>query len=510
MPHPYTNSSSALVDEPDEKQSYPQTQEFTKPKEQAKDWHDATEELLDALPRIWTRGVVYALVGFTALALPWSVLAKVDETGNARGRIEPRGSTHKLDALTSGSVRSVRVKEGDTVKAGQVLLELDSDILQTELRQAQEKLTGLLNQRSQFYLLKNQLQLTLGVQEQQNQSQALEKISQVNQAKQDLDAKQSLYNLQKLEKQALLKQAQQQIYTSHNDLKSAEGRLSIDSRIVGRFSQLVQDGAVSVTQIDQLKKEQQESKQIYEKAQSDVKQAQLRLAEEQSRYQATINQLESDIEQAKLRLEQEQNNYQSLLQAGKLAILKNQQQLKDLQTQITTLESQISQTKGEIRSLTLQLQQRIVRSPVNGTIFELPVGKPGAVVQLGQRVAQIAPKNTPFIIKAQMPSQHSGFLKVGMPVKIKFDAYPFQEYGIAQGKVTWISPDSKVSQTPQGKEESFELDIALDQQYIQDGNKRIPLTAGQTATAEVIIRQRRVIDFVLDPFQRLQKDGLEL
>ncbi|RDH52026.1 HlyD family secretion protein, partial [Mastigocladus laminosus WC112] len=151
-----------------------------------------------------------------------------------------------------------------------------------------------------------------------------------------------------------------------------------------------------------------------------------------------------------------------------------------------------------------------VRSPINGTIFELPVSKPGAVVQLGQRVAQIAPKNTPLIIKAQMPSQQSGFLKVGMPVKIKFDAYPFQEYGIAQGKVTWISPDSKVSQTPQGQQESFELNIALNQQYLQNGNQRILLNPGQTATAEVIIRQRRVIDFVLDPFQRLRKDGLKL
>ncbi|PLZ81294.1 HlyD family secretion protein [Fischerella muscicola CCMEE 5323] len=509
MPHPYTNSSSALADEQDEKQSYSH-QEFTPVKEQTKDWHYATEELLDALPRIWTRGVLYALLGFTALALPWSVLAKVDETGDARGRIEPQGSTQKLDALVSGSVKAVRVKEGDTVQAGQILLELDSNILQTELQEAQEKLTGLLNQRLQFDVIKNQLQLALSVQKQQNQSQALEKLSQVNQAKQDLEAKQSLYNLQKLEKQALLNQAQQQINTSHNDLKSAEGRLSIDSRIVDRFSRLLQDGAVSITQIDQLKKEQQESKQLYQKAQSEIKQAQLRLAEEQSRYQATISQLESEIKQAKLRLQQEQSNYQSLLQAGKLAILKNQQQLKDLQTQITTLESQIAQGRSQITSLRLQLQQRIVRSPVNGTIFELPVSKPGAVVQLGQRVAQIAPKNTPFIIKAQMPSQQSGFLKVGMPVKIKFDAYPFQEYGIAQGKVTWISPDSKVSQTPQGQQESFELNIALDQQYLQNGSQRIPLTAGQTATAEVIIRQRRVIDFVLDPFQRLRKDGLKL
>lgn len=240
------------------------------------------------------------------------------------------------------------------------------------MQQAQEKLSGLQNQRAQLDVLKKQLQLTLGVQEQQNRSQALEKMSQVNQAKQNLDAKQSTYNLQKLEKQALVSQAIQQISTTQTDEKSIQGRLSIDSRQVQRFSELVNDGAVSANQVDQLKKEEQESKRLYEKAQSDVKQATLRLQEEQNRYQATINQLESDIKQAKLRLQEEQNSYQSLLQAGQLAVLKNQQQLKDLDTQIGVLKSQIAQATSQIVSLKLTMRQRIVRSPIDGVIFELP------------------------------------------------------------------------------------------------------------------------------------------
>jgi hemolysin D len=338
----------------------------------------------------------------------------------------------------------------------------------------------------------------------------LEKLSQVNQAKQNLDAKQSIHNLQKLEKQALVNQAEQQINTYKNDKKSAESRMKIDSKQVQRFNQVLKEGAVSATQIDQLIKEQQESTRLYEKAKSDVQQAKLRLTEEQSRYQATMSQLQADIEQAKLRLQEEQNSYQSLLQTGKLALLKHQQQLKDLESQITGLKSQILQTQSELTSLKIQLQQRIVRSPVDGVIFEFPIDKPGAVVQPGQRIAQVAPKNVGVILKANMPSQDSGFLKVGMPVKIKFDAYPFQEYGIVQGKVSWISPDSKVQQTSQGNIETYELEIRLDKQYIQNGDKRIALTAGQTANAEVIIRQRRVIDFVLDPFKKLQKGSLEM
>ncbi|MEH1837779.1 MAG: HlyD family efflux transporter periplasmic adaptor subunit [Nostoc sp.] len=515
MPSP-NRSSPPSQDQTDKYQSYTQQEESVEFNEQkevendSQDLHYGTEVLLNALPRIWTRGLLYALIAFAGLFLPWATLSKIDETGSARGRIEPKGATQKLDAQAGGSVKAVLVKEGDTVRANQVLVELESDVLQTELQENMSKLQGLQNRQSQLVLLKNQLLMSTSLLEQQNKSQELEKMAQVNQAQQNLDAKLSSYNLQKLEKQALVKQAQQQIYTTRNDQQSAKSRLGIDSRQVQRFSKLVQDGAVSATQIDQLKKEEQESKRLYGKAISDIKQAQLQLAGELNRYQVTINTLESDIKQAKLRLQEEQSSYKSLIQAGKLAVMKNQEQLKDIQAQITALQSEVAQTRSQITSIKVQIQQRVVRSPINGVIFELPTTKPGAVVQLGQRIAQIAPKNADFVLRANMPNQDSGFLKVGMPVKVKFDAYPFQEYGIVPGKVTWISPDSKITQTPQGNIENYELEITLEHQYVENGNKRIPLGAGQTANAEVIIRQRRVIDFVLDPFKKLQKGGLEI
>jgi HlyD family secretion protein len=474
------------------------------------DLHYATKDLLDGLPKLWSHGILYVLIVFTIIGIPWATLSKVDETGSARGRIEPQGATQKLDSEASGSIKLVKVKEGDFVEAGQVLLELNTDVLKTELEQTKTKLSGLLNQQSQLDLLKEKIKLSLNTLEQQNQSQALEKLSQVNQAKQTLQVKENVYHLQKLEQQALVNRVKQQIAAAENDRESAKIRLEIDEKQVKRFSTLLKDGAVSTTQVDELIKQEQESKRIYENTKYEVKQAKLRLIEEENRYQAKISQLQADIKQAKLRLQEAESSYQSVLQAGKLAVLKNQEQIKDIEAKISNLETEIERTNSQIASLNIQLEQRIVRSPIDGIIFELPFTKPGAVVQPGQRIAQIAPQNAQLILNAKMPSQDSGFLKIGMPVKVKFDAYPFQEYGIVPGKVVWISPDSKVQQTPQGNIESYELEITLEQQYVENGDQRILLTAGQTANAEVIIRQRRIIDLVLDPFKKLQKNGLEL
>jgi len=88
------------------------------------------------------------------------MLFKIDETGSCRGRLEPKESIQKLDTIASGVVSAVKVKEGQTVKAGQVLLELESDVLRTDLQQVQTKLEGLQNRLAQLNLLKNQLLIT--------------------------------------------------------------------------------------------------------------------------------------------------------------------------------------------------------------------------------------------------------------------------------------------------------------------------------------------------------------
>jgi HlyD family secretion protein len=475
-----------------------------------KDWFYGTEELLDALPKAWTRSMLYLLVSFAAIILPWAMFTKVDETGSASGRIEPKGATQKLDSAVTGSVVAVNVKEGETVKAGQVLVEMESDVLQTEIQQTKAKLEGLKNRQSQLEILKNQVLMSINIQEQQNQSQALEKLAQVNQARQTFETKKSAYTFQNLEKLAQIDQIKQNIQSSQTNYKLAISRFHRDASEVKRYYQLSKAGIIPEIKVVELEKIAEESQRLQQETKFNIQTAQLRLTEEYTRYQSLMNQVKSDIQQASLQLKEQESSYRTTIKSGELALLKSEEQVKDLQNQITAIKSEIMQTKGQILSLQLQLKQRIVRSPIDGIIFELPIKKPGSVVQPGQMIAQVAPKNATLILKARMPSQNSGFVKTGMPVKIKFDAFPFQEYGIVSGKINWISPNSKIQENTPSRTENYDLDIAIEHPYIQVGNKQIYLTPGQTANAEVIIRQRRIIDFILDPFKKLNKNGLEL
>ena len=203
----------------------------------------------------------------------------------------------------------------------------------------------------------------------------------------------------------------------------------------------------------------------------------------------------------------------SLKQTNNLGLLKSQEEYKNTKAQITNIEGEIAQTQSLIMGLEYQMQQRVIYSPVAGTVFQMPVKKPGAVVQVGQMVAQVAPQNSPLVLRGQMSSRDSGLLEVGQPVKVKFDAYPFQDYGVVPGRLTWISPDSRVAQTstptPTPPQDFYEVEIELERNYVENYEGTVTLTPGQTATAEIVIRQRRLADIILTPFKSLRKGGIQ-
>jgi hemolysin D len=526
----------------------------------ADDWSDTAKSAINALPQVWTRGLLYFLAIFATISLPWAMFSQVDETGTGRGRLETKGKSNRLEAATAGTVTVVRVKEGQSVRRGQILLEQEADAVRAELQQAKTKVEGQMNRLSQLGIAKNQMAISIATQQQQNKAQSLEKIAQAEQAQQSLadkksnaplsenlklnqieqarknlnDSRKNL-SLQQLEKAAQLGQARQKLAAAKTALISIDSQHQQNLHEVKRYSRLWQSGVVPQVKLVEIAGSAKESERLLAQAQADVQLAQTVIQEQESNYNKVIHQLQSeirqadlktqqqdreylqlkekekwDIKQAQSRLKEQQSNRNSFTEAGKLAVLKSEEQLKDIQTQIGILNSEIAQNKQQIGELERQINQKILRAPIDGIVLQLPHKQPKSFIQTGQLVAEIAPQNASKILKVQMPSQNAGFLNLGMPVKVKFDAYPFQDYGIVTGKVVWLSPDSKVVEAGSSKTEVFEVDVVLDRGYIQSQGKKIGLSLGQTATAEAIVRQRRTIDFILDPFKKLQKDGLNL
>lgn len=144
---------------------------------------------------------------------------------------------------------------------------------------------------------------------------------------------------------------------------------------------------------------------------------------------------------------------------------------------------------------------------MDGTVLSLNLSNVGKVVNGGETVVEIAPAEHPLVLSAMLPNHKAGFVEPEMPVKVKLDAYPYQDYGLITGQTIEVSADSKQL----GESEmAYEVKIALDRNYINNGSQRIEFKPGQTATAEIVIRRRRIIEIFLDPIKKLRKDGVNL
>jgi hemolysin D len=146
-------------------------------------------------------------------------------------------------------------------------------------------------------------------------------------------------------------------------------------------------------------------------------------------------------------------------------------------------------------------------APVGGILSSLKVANEGEVLQPGDTLAEIAPASAPLVLSAMLPSQEAGLVETGMPVNIKFDAFPYQDYGIVEGTVLSISPDAEVSEATGA---IYHVEVALSETAMEHEGKAVPLRAGQTATAEIIVSKRRIISLVLDPIRKLQNSNISL
>lgn len=523
------------------------------------DWSDAAKELIDTLPLPWTRGLLYLLVGCIGVVIPWAFLYRMDEIGVARGRLEPQGNTIQREADIEGSVAvtKVYVKKGDRVRAGQTIMELDPKNIRERIAQNQLKLDGERQQLDRLLLLKNQVSLGTSAQQQQNRSQRLEKQTQIAQAQQNLSAlaatarnqtaeklaqlrqaqqaladRQSSANLQQVEKLTQVRQAEQGVVDAQTSLLIAQNRLKDARNEVSRYRNLYRSGAIAEVKVKEIESIAQEKNQIFTQAvaslqqaklrvkeqrenyqklrqqsDADIAQAKLRVQEQQENYQGTIDRSRSDLAQAKLRLTEQQRGVQSLTQGGNIAVLQTERQAKELDSQIATLESERDRSRSQQKFLTGELAKYTIRADIEGTIFELPIAREGAVVQPKQLIAEIAPESQALVFKGEIPADRSESLRstaTQLDVKLKFDEFPFESYDVVTGKLTWIAPNSKLAPTTdRTMAASYEIHVRLDRSCIKHEGSCIPFKSGQPATAEIAIRKRRIIDFVLDPFKKL-------
>jgi len=189
-----------------------------------------------------------------------------------------------------------------------------------------------------------------------------------------------------------------------------------------------------------------------------------------------------------------------------------QQRYDDAAKEATELSHNISALSASLtelnnKKLQLEKQKQILRSPIDGYVNKILVHTIGGVVTPAEKIMTIVPKDAKMQIKAKVLNQDVGFIEPNMPVSIKVDTYNFQKYGILDGVVTIVSPNS-IEDEHLGP--VYEVYIEPKNTTLLVEGKEQSIKYGMSTTNEIKIGKRRIIEFFIYPLIKYMDESIKV
>jgi len=154
---------------------------------------------------------------------------------------------------------------------------------------------------------------------------------------------------------------------------------------------------------------------------------------------------------------------------------------------------EVEAARIELASLEQERKQAVLRAPMDGVVTAGDI-KVGDLLEAGKSVVEIAEQKG-FRFEVTVPTEEMAHLRVGLPARIKLDAYDYQKYGALAGTVRYISPDSGV---PEGQQAAFYVvRIELDGHEVGRGDLRGPVKLGMVGRAEIVTDRESLLSLLL-------------
>ena len=228
---------------------------------------------------------------------------------------------------------------------------------------------------------------------------------------------------------------------------------------------------------------------------------------------------------------------QSEFEQHEQSMLTDQAQLEDLRRQRTAAQAELAQVKADLRNSPLDEQNQLgaihrqmlqvdgeiadnesnreitIPAQIAGTVTAL-LARPGQSVNGSTPLMSLLPQGGRLDVKLFAPSKAVGFVKIGAPVELRYEAFPYQKFGTYAGKVTQIARTAlspaqlqAVTETgdPDRSENLYQITVALDSQTINAYGEAVPLQDGMRVDADVVLDTRKLYEWVLEPLYTLTR-----
>jgi hemolysin D len=447
----------------------------------------AALEIVETPPSPIGRAIAVTIILLFCAALLWTWWGTIDIVASAAGKVVPSGRTKVIQPFETGVVRSIRVQDGQTVRAGDVLIELDptvnaaerdrlrNDLLAEQLNIARlhSALAGGDDPLADFTppegadpaLIRTQRQLLL---------------NQVTEHR----AKVAALARQHAQKEAEHATIAATIHKLETMIPVIQPRVDIRKTLMDKEL----GSKLTYFETLQLLVEQQEELSVQKSRLQEAEAAVAAIRETRAQAVAEYRRTLSD------------------------ELAKTEQKANGLSQDLI---------KAEQRT---RLQQ--LTAPVDGVVQQLAIHTVGGVVTPAQSLLVVVPSDSRLEIEAMVSNRDIGFVHPGQDAEIKVDTFNFTRYGLLRGKVLNVSQDAIIRERqqdrsnerslgtqnetsePKGQELNYSARISLDRTKMQIDDRMVDLSPGMAVTVEITTGSRMILGYLLSPLLRYRQDAL--
>lgn len=414
------------------------------------------------------RVAMWLIIVFVVLALVWAIFGHVDVVATATGKIVPDSRSKVIQPMETASIRTIHVRDGQSVKAGEPLIELDSTVTAADIERLRiEWLSAALEGARYQALL---------YAEENNESPDLQSLPQgVDETRKTSELRWvtgqfTAYTARLNQLDAIIARRKAEERATYAQLEKLQQILPLTRQREADYRGLLEKNHVS--------------RHNYLELQSEL-----------------IGQ-ERDLVAQRERLTEIQAAHTEAVRDKLHWIAESRREwldkLYDSERRSLSLIQELvkAETRGKLMSLT---------APVDGIVQQLAVHTLGGVVTPAQPLMVIVPQHGPIEVEAFLPNKDSGFVDEGQEVEVKIETFSFTKYGTIEGKIIHVSSDA-IQDEKLGL--VFSIKVRLNKNTILVESKEVQLSPGMAVTVEIKTAKRRLIEYFLSPLLRHSQESL--
>lgn len=424
------------------------------------------EQAPSPLPRLvlW---IVLALA--VALAL-WASFGRVDVIAVAEGRLVPRSQLRIVQPAEGGVMRELLAREGERVRAGQVLARMDT-------RAADADAATLRNETALRRLQLRRIDAELRGAPLAAQPDDPPRLYAQVEAQREARARAHEASL--AEERSVIARARREMQAAQETRAKLAGALPVLLEQEQAFAKLAKDGYAGKLMLSQRSRERLEAEQ-------------------------DLRAQEHRVESARATLEQGERRSAQIAAAWRA----------QLQAERVEAEAQLARQTQELDKLRHRQALAELRAPADGIVKDLATHTAGAVLAPGAVLMTLVPEREALVAEVWLANHDAGFIAAGQRARLKLASFPFQKYGMIEARVLRISADSTDRAADRGGELArpgaafaYRAQLELLGHEMRLGEARHALLPGMQLSAEIKLADRSILEYLLSPLRKVAHEA---